>query len=176
MFDIRRSQAQRITFTMVDDAGVEVSGINGALSVAVSKNGAPFTTGAGQRGEIGSGWYYYDLTASETDTYGPLSIAVTGGSSLQQNLEYVVVDRSLNTLEYTYTVINSVTGLPLPQTAILVTTDSLGLNHVWVGTTDVFGVARDANGNLPRFNPGTYYFWRTRVGFAFADPDQEVIG
>jgi hypothetical protein len=46
---------------------------------------------------------------------------------------------------------------------------------VWGGDTDAFGVARDDAGELPRLDPGTYYFWRNLAGWTFTNPDTEIV-
>lgn len=77
---------------------------------------------------------------------------------------------------YTYTVTNSVTGLPVADVTVTVATDLAGLNAIWQGTTDAFGVARDINDDLPRLDPGTYFFFKWKSGFLDDDdPDTEIV-
>jgi hypothetical protein len=78
-------------------------------------------------------------------------------------------------IEFTYTVTNSVTGIPIEGAEVWITTDVAGANIIWKGDTDTFGVARDDAGNLPRLDPGTYQFWTQRAGFTFVNPDAEVV-
>lgn len=79
-------------------------------------------------------------------------------------------------IEFTYTVTNSVTGLPVPAVTVTVSTDLAGTNLVWSGFTDAFGVARDVNGDLPRLDAGTYYFWKWKSGYIDdQNPDTEVV-
>lgn len=78
-------------------------------------------------------------------------------------------------IEFTYTVTDAGTGLPIEGVDIDITTDVAGTNIIWCGTTDAFGVARDAYGNLPCLDAGTYYFWRQLGGYVFANPDTEVV-
>lgn len=81
-----------------------------------------------------------------------------------------------NTLvEFTYTVTDSVTTLPLAGVIVRISTDSGGNNTIWSGTTDAFGVARDAFGGKPRLAAGTYYIWRSLSGYVFSEPDTETI-
>jgi len=78
--------------------------------------------------------------------------------------------------EFTYTVANTNTGLPLAGVNVYITTDIAGLNVIWSGVTDVFGVARDNWGNLPWLVNGTYYFWKNIAGFTDdQNPDTEVV-
>ena len=69
----------------------------------------------------------------------------------------------------TYTVTNSLTGLPEAGVYVRVTTDVAGLNTIRAGYTDVFG------NFYPRLIAGTYYFWCTKQGFGEVQADQEVF-
>ena len=82
---------------------------------------------------------------------------------------------SLTGVEFTYTVTNSVNGLPLAGVAVWFAVDGGGAQIVWSGHTDALGVARDAYGALPRLDPGTYYVFRSRPGYVFRNPDTEII-
>lgn len=78
--------------------------------------------------------------------------------------------------EFTYTVTNTATGLPLAGVQVYITTDIAGLNVIWAGNTDVFGVARDDFGHLPWLVPGNWYFWKQLPGFTDNEnPDLEVV-
>ena len=79
-------------------------------------------------------------------------------------------------IAYTYTVTDSGTGLPIDGVHVWVTTDAGGANVIWCGYTDAFGVARDAAGNVPLLDAGTYYFWKQRVAYVDdQNPDVEVV-
>jgi hypothetical protein len=171
------NQQNRITFVMVDANSSEVAGIgDGNLTVQISKNGGAFNAAAGTDTEIGDGWYTYLATAGEANTIGPLSVTVTGAGAVQQNLEYVVKQRTPNALAFTYTVTSSTSGDPIPGVEIWITTDLAGTNSIWRGTTDAFGVARDTDGNLPYLDPGTVYVWKQVSGYVDDDsPDTEVV-
>jgi len=178
MTDIwQQSQQNRITFVMIDATGTEVAGIgDGNLTVEVAKNAGAFAAAGGTDTEISDGWYSYLSTAGEADTIGTVSVRVTGAGAVQQNLEYVVKQRTPNAVSYTYTVTDSGTGNPVAGAEVWVTTDLAGANTVWRGTTDAFGVARDTDGNLPLLDPGTYYFWKQLSGYLDDDnPDTEVV-
>lgn len=93
-----------------------------------------------------------------------------------ENSERTLTAFGANTLtEFTYTVTSDATAQPLSNVYVRITTDSAGVNTVWAGTTDAFGVARDAFGQKPRLSAGTYYFWRTLSGYSFSDPDTETV-
>lgn len=158
------SQQNLIMFVLVDPDGLEVTGLGDTFTLQISKAGAAFQPSAGDKDEIGMGWYSYLATAGESDTPGPVAIAVTSGSTVQQNLEYVVESRTVNAVEFTYTVTNSVTSAPIEGAQVWFL---IGSNVVWYGVTDSFGVARDANGNLPFLDPGTYTVRSQKAGFTF---------
>jgi len=170
------NQQNRIDFIMIDATGVEVPGLGAALTIQLSKNGAALAPSAGAIAEIGSGWYTYLATAAEADTVGPVAMTATGAGTLQQNMEYVVRARNVTGVEFTYTVTNSVTTLPIAGVAVSVSTDVAGNNVVFSGQTDAFGVLRNIDTNdLPFLDPGTYYFWSKKSGFSFTNPDTEIV-
>jgi hypothetical protein len=79
-------------------------------------------------------------------------------------------------VEFTYTIYESggPPNIPIAGVTVAISTDIAGVNIVWSGTTDAFGVARNG-GYLPRLDPGTYYFWRSLAGYTFTNPDTEVV-
>jgi len=168
-------QQNLITFVLVDSANSEVTGLGGTFVLEISKAAGAFAPSAGTKGEIGDGWYWYISTAGEADTFGAVSIHVNDAGIVQQNLEYVVGERTINAKEFEYTMTNAVTLLPIAGVRVWFSTDIAGINVVWQGTTDSFGIARDEFGELPRLDPGTWYVWRHKVGFTFVDPDTEVV-
>lgn len=169
------SQQNLITFVMVDGNGSEVTGLGSGFTLQISKAGGAFAASAGTKGEIGSGWYKYLSTTSEADTVGPVAIKVTHASTIQQNLEYVVEQRTITSVEFTYTVTNSVTSAPLEGVQVWIAVDGAGNNVIWYGVTDSSGIARDSDGNLPRLDAGTVYIFRQKAGFVFSDPDTETV-
>ncbi len=169
-------QVNRVSFVMVDATNTEVAGIgDGNLTVEISKNGGAFGAGGGANTEISDGWYSYLGVVGDADTIGPLSIRVTGAGAVQQNLEYVVQQRTPIAIPFTYTITDITTGFPIEGVQVQITTDITGNNIVWSGSTDTFGVARDVQDLLPFLDPGTYFFFRQRSGFTFVDPDTEVV-
>lgn len=170
-------QANMITFVMVDANYTEVPGLGATFTLEVSKAGGIFVASAGVKAEISDGWYSYTLTAAECDTIGPLSVLVTGAGCIQQNLEYVIQQRTAGCVDYTYTVTDSVTLLPIPDAEVWIATDLAMAHIVWSGTTDAFGVARDSFGNLPCLDAGSYFLRKHRVGYIDDDlpADIEVV-
>jgi hypothetical protein len=161
---------------MVDASYQEVAGLGAAVNAFISKNGAGFNPVTNAVAEISHGWYTLLLTALECNTIGPVSMYMTGAGCIQQNLEYVVQQRNAACINYTYTLTNIVTGFPVDGAEVWFTTDVAGLNVIWNGDTDAFGIARDATGDLPCLDAGTYYAWATKAGLvANAWPDTEIV-
>lgn len=172
----RKNLPNLILFVLVDDQGLEVTGVGQGFDIFISKAGGIFATGNGAKTEIGFGWYSYECTAAEADTSGPVAVVVTAAPVIQQNLEYVVDDRVVSAIEFTYTVTSTAGNIPLEDVVVNIYSDNLATELVWVGSTDVFGVARDSYGYLPRLPLGAYYFWRYKSGYSFVNPDTEVVG
>ena len=175
MYDWILDQQNRILFVMVDNAGAEVAGLGGGgLTLELSKDGGAFVGSAGTKAEVSDGWYSYLGTAGEADTIGPVAITANGAGCVQQNLEYIVLQRVSQGIEFTYTLTDSVTGLPLNGARVQFATDAAMADIVWVGVTDAFGVARDADTNLPHLDAGTYYVRSRLSGYQFTI-DTEVV-
>lgn len=170
-----KNQPNTILFVLVDASGSEVTGLGSGYTLRLSKAGAVFAASAGTKSEVGLGWYKYQSTAGEADTSGPIAIVVTGAGVVQQNLEYVLDDRVVTAVEFTYTITSTAGGLPIENVTVLFYTDSSLTKLAWSGETDAFGVARDIYGALPRLEPGTYYIVRIRQGYSFINPDQESV-
>jgi hypothetical protein len=65
------------------------------LAVTISKNGGAFgnpSAGATNATEMGSGWYYVDLSTTDTGTKGPLVIRGTAASTDDVEIVHQVVD------------------------------------------------------------------------------------
>lgn len=169
------SQANQIVFVLVDSNGLEVSGLGTGFTLQISKAGGAFAGSAGTKAEIGSGWYSYVSTSGEANTVGEIAIKITHASIIQQNLAYTVEQRTISAIEYTYTVTDDVTLLPIEGVQVWIATDTDGQNVVWAGTTDSAGVARDTDGNLPLLDAATYQIFRQRAGYTFVNPDQEIV-
>lgn len=172
----KQNQPNTILFVLVDSSSNEVTGLGSTFTLRLSKTGASFFSGLGTKSEVGLGWYKYVADPDEADTPGPVAIVVTGVGIVAQNLEYVVGTRVETAVEFTYTLTSDASGHPpIANAQILVYTDAGGTNFVWAGTTDTFGVARDADGELPRFEPGVYFFFRYKNLFNFDNPDVETV-
>jgi hypothetical protein len=64
-----------------------------------------------------------------------------------------------------YTVTDSVTGLPVPNVTVWVTSDAAGTNILYRDTTNALG---QVTFYLPA---GTWYYWRDAAGYEDVDPD-----
>lgn len=73
-------------------------------------------------------------------------------------------------IEVTFTVLNSVTSLPIDGARVWISTDLAGTNTIWAGTTNAFGVAINVNNEKPFLNAGTYYAWIQDSGYTDTNP------
>lgn len=127
------------------------------------------------------GAYIKIYTSANLDTYNYFAAAEYVGA-IALDSDWALGSISLNdvpigtAIEFTYTMTSTSDGEPLEGVRVVITTDSAGDNPVWAGVTDTFGVARDSNGNKPRLDAGTYFFFRSKPGWIFQDPDTESIG
>ena len=148
--DLAPNQPNKVRFVMTDSSGAEVTGLGGTFTLELAKpNAGTFVASSGVKAEVGHGFYEYTFTAGECDTAGQVAVRVTGPGCVQQNLAYNVGVAVPGAIEYTYAVTDSVSLLPLEGAAVWFTTDTAGVNTVWSGITDAFGVARDSNGRKP---------------------------
>lgn len=165
---------QTIKFPMLDSNGNEVSGLGATLTIEISSGAGALVPAVNPNAELGSGAYTYTFDPSELIP-GEVYLTVNGAGCVQQNLVYEVGNSIPGSIEFTYTVTNSITTLPIADVAVWVTTDIAGNNIIWSGHTDAFGVARDVDARLPYLPVGTLYFWRNKAGFSFSNPDTESV-
>jgi len=82
----------------------------------------------------------------------------------------------INEVTYTLKYPDEDTGDPVPDAHIWITTDAAGNNVIWNGVTDANGVLKEAaGGSKPFLFAGTYYFWRSKSGYDFINPDTETF-
>ena len=93
----------------------------------------------------------------DTGTTLPASIALISGGAGPGGTEKV------------YTVTDSVSGLPIADVHVWVSTDTAGANVIASGYTDVSGQVTFM------LDAGTYYLWRQKAGYNFTNPDTEVV-
>ena len=91
----------------------------------------------------------------DTGTTLPAAIAAVGGGAGGTLKEYTVTD--------------SVSGLPIADVHVWVSTDTAGANVIASGYTDVSGQVTFM------LDAATYYIWRMKAGYNFTNPDTEVV-
>lgn len=147
------------------------------IDVVISKDGAAFanpSAGATVATEIGYGWYYVEMSASDTDTLGYLIIR--GTNEVIDPVEIVCKVVAVSTLgpgsgpvEHIYNL--TVDSIPCADALVVMTTDLAGTNAIAESRTD-------ASGNVsfwPDVPAGTtVYLWRYKSGVTFTNPDTEV--
>lgn len=78
-------------------------------------------------------------------------------------------------VSYTLTLAPEGSGTPIANAEVHISTDSAGLNVIAAGTTNVFGQLV-INGQTTFWLPaGTFYYWRSKAGYSFTNPDTEVV-
>lgn len=89
------------------------------------------------------------------------------GANIDAKISSVVSGSTGGLIHYTYTVLNGV--LPIDDVQVVVSTDAAKTNIVGSRRTDAFGqVTFD-------LDPGTYYFWCSKTGYTFTNPDIEEV-
>ena len=132
--------------------------------------------------EVGNGYYARQYADADLQVYDyVVEGEYTGATVMDVDHVYGATDYPFATyfpagsVEFTYTVTASDTGLPIDGVEVWVSTDVAGSNIVWSGNTDALGVARDVNNDKPFLDAGTYYFWSQKAGYSFANPDTENV-
>jgi hypothetical protein len=97
-----------------------------------------------------------ELSADLTAMYAAIATDITG-------------ETGAGAITHTYTLTDSVTGLPIADAQVWATTDAAGANVVASGTTTTAGVV------VFYLDAGTYYFWRQKDGYNFINPDTESV-
>lgn len=180
--------AARFTFTGVDGAGeprtgLTLSEIDFFLTAVDRATGATAVVWNGSQNptfEIDNvGGYGHLYSGADLDSYNYfLSARYDGVLSLDQNWvngSVGLANIPLGTaVAFTYTVVDLSLD-PIEGVKVEIHLNAAGTDVYWVGWTDTFGVARDSYGNLPRLDPGTYYFFRKKGGYKFDNPDTEVV-
>jgi hypothetical protein len=78
---IKNGSTPVIVFLMVDATDDETAETGLSPTVQISKNGGSFAAVTNAVSEIGNGWYKVTLTATETNTDGPLIVRATGSGA-----------------------------------------------------------------------------------------------
>jgi len=77
----QNSATTKIPVLMVSTSDDKTAVTGATVTVQVSKNGGAFATVAGSVTEIANGWYVCTLSATETNTVGPLLVRATATSA-----------------------------------------------------------------------------------------------
>src|SRR5882724_3302570 len=77
---IAQGSTLRVPLRVFSDRDTPSDETGATLTLTISKNGATFDTphSGDSPVEIGFGWYYHDLDATDTDTVGPLVLRAIG--------------------------------------------------------------------------------------------------
>ena len=122
------------------------------------------TTGAAlsAAGSAGDPW-----STAVPGAYG----AGTAGYVLGTNLDAKVSSAGggAGGISWTYTITDSISGLPIADVDVWVSTDLSGANIIASGKTNQYGVATFM------LDAGTVYVWRQKTGVNFVNPDTEVV-
>ena len=103
------------------------------------------------------------------DELADLDLAVAAVKTDTESIIAVVGGVPVGAITFVYNVTNQISGNPIADADVWVTTDPLGNNAVASGRTDAFG-------NVTFYlDAGTYYFWTQKSGFNFENPDTEVV-
>lgn len=149
----------------------------GPTSVFVTGDGGVQGAGGGAVEHEGNGCWRYEPTQAETN-YDHVAFTFVNASSVTVSVQIytrIVLTGLPGCSDFTYTVVDSLAA-PVAGATVWFTTDVGGANVIWTGTTDTFGVARDASDDLPCLDPGTYYVWVHKPGYTPNDyPDVEVV-
>ena len=166
-----------VTFVMVNANRQELAGLT--LAVEVRNSGGSFQAAAGSWIELSDGWYSYTSSVGEASVIGPVSVEINATGAEQQNLEYVVEQRTPGVVFFEYRVTDQPGGLgnPIAGVYIWVTlTDTENDPSIWRGYTDSNGYAKDEKGRNPLLPLGNVYFWKYLPGWTDDDnPDLEVV-
>jgi len=116
------------------------------------------------------------LNAYDPPTKTELDSAVTSLKGVDEtdhtNLSDEIATRTTlgaGAITWTYSVTNSITGLPIADVNVWVTTDVAGSNVIASGNTN-------QNGTVTFYlDAGTIYVWCQKTGYDFTNPDTEVV-
>lgn len=169
MFKFSYGKPGEIDFVLGDAAGNEVAGLGSSFTLKISVGSNPLALGVGVKSEIGQGVYRYVATIGECSTPGAGMIVITAPGCVQQNLPIIVEAPVAGGVPFTYTLTSTVDGSPIGGAEVIVTSDAPGTTVIDRGVTGIDGKVIFV---LP---PGTYYLWRAKAGWTFANPDAEVV-
>lgn len=114
--------------------------------------------------------WHLTLTATEMNSESVRVFAKAVGCLEWSQFFYPDATLSPGAITWTHTVTDSITGLPIDNVEVWVSTDVNGTNIVQGSKyTDVNGVVTFY------LDAGTYYFWHRKSGYNFNNGDREVV-
>jgi len=117
--------------------------------------------------EVSDGLYYLDYAFPAAGTY--FGKFYENGVAIIADAFRITTLGGAGAIDWTYTLTDEDTGLPIADATIWITTDIGGLNIIASGLTDANGVATFY------LDAGTVYVWRQKSGYDFDNPDQETV-
>ena len=169
---VRRNTTYLHQFYLGSLADVDVPVLGAVPTVQLVKAGGTLVNATNAAAARAGGWYNVLITAIETNTIGDLAVVCSAaGAGVWRDIVqvYESLEAGSGSVAFTYTITATDTGLPISGVATFVTTDLLGVNRVASGTSNAFGQI------IYYLDPGTYYFWSSRTGYTFSNPDTEAV-
>lgn len=142
----------------------------GAVSVLVTGDGGTQAPGGGTVTHEGNGFHSYVPTQAETN-FAHIAFTFTGTGAVPATIQ-VYTELSpggVGAISWSYTLTNSVTGLPIADADIWVTSNAQGTNVLASGRTNQSGVVQFF------LDAGVVYVWRQKSGWNFDNPDVETV-
>lgn len=146
---ILNGSTPRIPILMVDSTDDETAETGLTPTVQISKNGGAFAAATNAAVEVGNGWYYVALTATETNTDGPLLVRATGtGSDEFRDYHQVYTNVAANVTQFGGTNGTFASGRPEVNTTHAAGTawnsGAIGASTIGTGAIDADALAADA--------------------------------
>jgi hypothetical protein len=139
-----------------------------AAAVRDVNNQTPAALSLGASVNLASAPTAAQVAAAVRDVSNASPVSGSLGAKVNQAAA-AAVGAGVGAITWTYTLTNYLTGLPIADVDIWVTTDSVGANVIASGKTSQVGVATFY------LDAGTVYVWRQKSGWDFANPDTEVV-
>jgi hypothetical protein len=143
---ILNGSTPRIPVLLVDATDDETAETGLSPTVQLSKNGGTFATTTNTPVEVANGWYYVVLTATETNTDGPLLVRATGtGADEWRDYHQVYTTHATNVVSIAA---NAITASAIADNAIdagAIASDAIAAAKI---ATGAFTAAKFASGAL----------------------------
>lgn len=124
--------------------------------------------------ELEGGYYYFNITQAETNGDSIVIVPSSSTADIQvigvPGATWTVTpEAGAGAIEWDYTLTDSVSGAPIADADVWVTSDSAGLYVIASGKTDATGVVTFY------LDAGTVYVWSQKSGYDFSNPDEETV-